>query len=63
MYLRTFFLTLIGLPQTSVSDVEKMKDVRDRNNICAAVFTDPPKTFRFFRHTIIVAKLHAFELS
>ena len=40
--------------------IEKMKEARDKNKVCAAVLTDLTKAFDFLKHDLFIAKLHAF---
>ena len=40
--------------------IEKMKEDRDKNKVCAAVLTDLSKAFDFLKHDLLLAKLHAF---
>ena len=36
--------------------IEKMKEARDKNKICAAVLTDLSKAFDFLRHDLLILK-------
>ena len=40
--------------------IEKMKEVCDKNKVCAAVLTDLSKAFDCLKHDLLIAKLHAF---
>ena len=40
--------------------IEKVKEARDKNKVCAAVFTDLSKAFDCLKHDLLIAKLHAF---
>ena len=40
--------------------IEKMKEARHKNEVCAAVLTDPGKAFDCLKHDLLIAKLHAF---
>ena len=40
--------------------IEKMKEARDKNKVCAAVLTDLSKTFDCLKDNLLIAKLHAF---
>ena len=40
--------------------IEKMKEARDKNKVCAAVLIDLSKAFDCLKHHILIAKLHAF---
>ena len=39
--------------------IEKMKETRDKNKVCATVLTDLNKAFDFLKHDLLIAKLHA----
>ena len=40
--------------------IEKMKEARDKNKVCAAVLTDLTKAFDCLKHDLFIAKLHTF---
>ena len=40
--------------------IEKMKEARDKNKVCATVLTDFSKAFDCLKHDLLIAKLHAF---
>ena len=40
--------------------IEKMKEARDKNKVCAAVLTDLSKAFDCLKHGLLIAKLHPF---
>ena len=40
--------------------IEKIKEARDKNKICAAVLTDLNKAFDCLKHDLLIAELHAF---
>ena len=40
--------------------IEKMKEARDKNEVCAAVLTDLGKAFDCLKHDLLIAKLDAF---
>ena len=40
--------------------IEKMKEARDKNKVCAAVLTDLSKVFDCLIHDLLIAKPHAF---
>ena len=39
---------------------EKMKETRDKYNVCTAVLADLNKVFDCLKHGLLIAKLHAF---
>ena len=40
--------------------IEKMKEARDKNKVCGAVFTNLSKAFDCLKHDLLIAKLQAF---
>ena len=38
--------------------IQKMKEARDKNKVCAAVLTDLSKTFHCLKHDLLIEKLH-----
>ena len=40
--------------------IEKTKEARDKNNVCATVLTDLSKAFDYLKHDFLIVKLHAF---
>ena len=40
--------------------IEKMKEARDKNEVCDAVLADLSQAFDCFKHNLLIAKLHAF---
>ena len=40
--------------------IEKIKESRDKNKVCAAVLTDLSEAFDCLKHDLLIAKLHVF---
>ena len=40
--------------------IEKMKEARDKNKVCAVVLTSLSKAFDCLKHDLLIPKLHAF---